>query len=579
MFPEPSNETPSTFDIAPPQLHVEWSSRTGIFFRNLGDTLVPRSSEPLEVTSEPSTTFWQSVFVEYPSRLRFIFDSYASHILFVLIVYGLSTSPLLQRHPQLLKDPFANTHVEYYPVSPYLPPVAAAPKAAKHALEGQPALAKQEIISVPPEPDNSRQTIVTPDLRVLRKEVPLPNIVVLGEMAAPIQPVSALSTSPPKLLLPPDVIPPPVEELPRSSRVVQPQQPDVIKPAVEMPADAKARVPSPLAPSVIEPPSSADSLQRRAGAINLAKLGPDVAAPKLPVPEQRSPGTPGGTAANISPAPVAPAIPAAPSLQGVASGKPQGRMLALSIQPAEVKGPIEAPQGSRKGIFAAGPEGKEGAPGTPTIPAGGKDELGAPGKGAKNAAHDPLDGIYVGPAPAPKAAASGTPDPNVRGKLLSAMRSATANPPHLPQPTTAVPSGDTRIENRVFGNKKFYSMILNMPNLTSSVGSWIIRYAELTPNPDKTDLSAPVALNKVDPAYPAELIRDRVEGTVVLYAVIRADGTIDGIRVLESGDERLNPVAMHALSRWRFRPGTKQGVAVDIEAVVQVPFRITKWRQ
>ena len=122
-------------------------------------------------------------------------------------------------------------------------------------------------------------------------------------------------------------------------------------------------------------------------------------------------------------------------------------------------------------------------------------------------------------------------------------------------------------------------MVLNMPNLTSSVGSWIIRYAELIPSVDKADLSAPVALNKVDPAYPAEFIRDRVEGTVVLYAVIHANGTVDGIRVLESGDQRLNDIAMNALSRWRFRPGTKQGVAVDIEAVVQVPFRITKWRQ
>ena len=575
MVPEPSNETPSTIEIVPPQLHVEWSSRSGVFFRNLFDTLIPRSSEPLEVTSEPSTTFWRLVFIRHPSRFRFIFDSYATHVLLILVVYGLSTSPLLQRHPQLLKNPFADTHIEYYPVSPYLPPVAAAPKPAKHALEGQPAFANQEIISVPPEPDNSRQTIVTPNLNVIRKELPLPNVVVWGEKAEPIQPVSALASSQPKLLLPPDVIPPPPEELPRS-RVLQPQQPDVIKPTVEMPADAKARVPSALAPSVIEPPSSADALQRKAGAINLAKLGPEVAAPKLPVPEQRSPGTPGGTTTTAVPSPV---VPAAPSLQGVASGKPQGRMLALSVQPAEIRGPIEVSQGSRKGIFAASPEGKEGAPGTPTIPGGGKDDLGTRGKGAAPTTRDPLEGIYVGPAPAPKAAVSGSPDPNVRNTLLGAMKAARADIPHTPVRVPTAPSGDTHVENRVFGSKKYYSMVLNMPNLTSSVGSWIIRYAELTPNADKTDLSAPVALNKVDPAYPAELVRDRVEGTVVLYAVIRADGTIDGIRVLESGDERLNPIAVDALSRWRFRPGTKQGVAVDIEAVVQVPFRITKWRQ
>jgi TonB family protein len=139
------------------------------------------------------------------------------------------------------------------------------------------------------------------------------------------------------------------------------------------------------------------------------------------------------------------------------------------------------------------------------------------------------------------------------------------------------PSEGTRIDNQVFGSKKFYSMVLNMPNLSSTVGSWVVRYAELNPTADKVDLSAPVATKKVDPAYPAELMRDRVEGTVVLYAIIRADGNVDSIRVLDTADARLNPVAMLALSRWHFRPGTKQGVAVDIETVVQVPFKITKW--
>ncbi len=122
-------------------------------------------------------------------------------------------------------------------------------------------------------------------------------------------------------------------------------------------------------------------------------------------------------------------------------------------------------------------------------------------------------------------------------------------------------------------------MVLNMPNLTSAVGSWVVRYAELTPTQDKSDISAPIALNKVDPAYPPELIRDRVQGTVVLYAVIRANGTVDSVRVLDSVDQRLDQSAITALTRWRFRPGTKQGVPVDVEAVVQVPFRAEKWKQ
>jgi len=43
--------------------------------------------------------------------------------------------------------------------------------------KGAPKLAKQEILSVPPEPDNNHQTIITPPKVKLTHDVPLPNIV------------------------------------------------------------------------------------------------------------------------------------------------------------------------------------------------------------------------------------------------------------------------------------------------------------------------------------------------------------------------------------------------------------------
>jgi protein TonB len=115
-------------------------------------------------------------------------------------------------------------------------------------------------------------------------------------------------------------------------------------------------------------------------------------------------------------------------------------------------------------------------------------------------------------------------------------------------------------------------MTLNMPNLTSQGGSWIVRFAELNVSAEKGDLTAPVAVQKVDPAYSSELMRDRVEGTVVLYAIIHSDGTVGEVRVLRSVDERLDSTARAALMKWRFRPGTKNGKVVDLEAVVQIPF-------
>jgi protein TonB len=89
-------------------------------------------------------------------------------------------------------------------------------------------------------------------------------------------------------------------------------------------------------------------------------------------------------------------------------------------------------------------------------------------------------------------------------------------------------------------------------------------------------LSTPVATNKVDPAYPAQLIRDQVEGNVVLYAVIHSDGTVGEVRVLEGFHQQLDENARLALLRWHFRPAMKNGVPVDLEAVVQIPFRARK---
>jgi TonB family protein len=131
----------------------------------------------------------------------------------------------------------------------------------------------------------------------------------------------------------------------------------------------------------------------------------------------------------------------------------------------------------------------------------------------------------------------------------------------------------TELEKKVFGDRKFYSMTLNMPNLNSAGGSWIIRFAEMKEDSAHGDLVAPLATRKVDPGYPAELMRSNVQGTVILYAVIRSDGSVGEIRILRGVDERLDEYARAALSRWHFTPATKNGYAVDLEAVVLIPFR------
>ena len=138
--------------------------------------------------------------------------------------------------------------------------------------------------------------------------------------------------------------------------------------------------------------------------------------------------------------------------------------------------------------------------------------------------------------------------------------------------------GPNETPEKLLSGKEVYTLNVNLPNLTSSSGSWILNFAQLDEdtspfNRPKGTLSGPVPTRKVDPKYPPELIKENVEGEVVLYAIIRTDGSVDSIQLVRKLDPRLDQYAVQALAQWRFRPATRDGAPVDIEAVVHIPFR------
>ena len=528
-----------------------------VFLRNLGDLLLRREPPPIETTSKP-VALRPGYFIRTGIDPEGFFESSAGHILVVVLLYAFFV--IFNRSPKL-HSPLDNAKISYYPVSEYLPPLNTGNKAEMKPRIGAPKLAKQEILSVPPEPDNNHQTIVAPPKVKLKQDVPLPNIVAWTPVPA-AQPIAASARS--------------------ASQLKVPQfEPQVVGPAANV-SDVKPKllVPPELQPSVVEPVLSADQLKLKTGQINMAQMEPQVAAPKLPVPAQRASGNtdtaakPGGGAA---PGP-------SPNVQGLAETKGQGQLIALGLNPADVRGPIETPGGNRSGEFHASPGGKPDAPGTPNVTGSGTGT----GKGSGTGTGLP-PGLTVGPAPpgASTSAVAGTPskssatpDDDARRRMIAAAMKPSVPSIRDREPPTPPPSleddPDRTVEQRVFGSKRYYKLVMNMPNLTSATGSWIIHFAELNQSNDKSILAAPVATTKVDPAYPADVLRDHIEGTVTLYAVIRADGTVDDVKVLNSLDSRLDATAARALARWHFRPGTKNGEAVALEAVIEVPFRMKR---
>jgi protein TonB len=73
----------------------------------------------------------------------------------------------------------------------------------------------------------------------------------------------------------------------------------------------------------------------------------------------------------------------------------------------------------------------------------------------------------------------------------------------------------------------------------------------------------PGVIKRVEPIYPPFARARRIEGVVVLDAVILKDGTVDEVRVLKSANSILDKSAMDALRQWRFTPG-RQNVIMTL---------------
>jgi TonB family protein len=87
-------------------------------------------------------------------------------------------------------------------------------------------------------------------------------------------------------------------------------------------------------------------------------------------------------------------------------------------------------------------------------------------------------------------------------------------------------------------------------------------------------VTAPTLISKVEPTYTQEARAARIEGAVVLRIEIDTEGVPQNIRVLRGLDPGLDQNAIDNVSKWRFRPGMKDGKPVTIVAQVQVNFRL-----
>lgn len=87
-------------------------------------------------------------------------------------------------------------------------------------------------------------------------------------------------------------------------------------------------------------------------------------------------------------------------------------------------------------------------------------------------------------------------------------------------------------------------------------------------------ITAPSVLTRVDPEYSEEARKAKYSGAVMLSIVVNTDGHADSIKVIKSLGMGLDEKAIEAVERWRFKPGTKDGLPVRVHAQIEVNFRL-----
>ena len=548
--------------------------------------------------------FWKDVFVDQALNWKSIVRSYAGHIVVVGLVYVISM-PFYQerlevletfRHDQLVylnpeEDVLVAEPEKPEPLPRELSPVISRSSRAPEASRADARRRIVEATAIPKWADNSTHTIVAPAAPKILASAPVPDIV-LSSPLPQAPPVAAANS--PKLVAPvfdvTPVAPPPdvavakssVPTLPQAAAIAPPVDttgarnladiniapaPEAVNAAPKLTIAASRALPN---VGTVEPVAPAPDLKNASTVQSTSSL-PAPAEPIAPPPDVKAIANASGMSGNI-PAAAQPIAPPPNISNAGSAAEASGALISLTLNP--VADPPRMPDGSRRGAFAGAPEAKINGTGTPErhsgangpggdSPVATKEELGIVAAAVPH-------GIVNGTPATTNQALVGTPDSATRNSLLAMSRSPRVT---LPPPKVAVVTAPNSVDERVFRGRKYYTMSLNKPNLTSIGGSWIFRFAERSPIVKAGEVTAPIPLREVDPAYPADMIRDNVQGVVILYAVIRADGSVAEVKVLEGFDDRLDENARQALSGWTFVPGTRDGNPVDLEAVVRIPFR------
>jgi len=522
-----------------PQLELGW----GQFHQGIASNFAELFRRARLSKNLLSASFFKDVWIERRLPRRAIFAAALWHIAFIAM-------PLPQVSGRKTNPAFANTQLTWsgqIEDFPLLEIPAAKPKPVRTAKSQSPASEgadafhpRQRIFTDPVHPTHPWQTLINPAAPPLAPKLlpSLPNMVQLAQSAAPARPHLEISQETLKKLRPRE----------------------------------KHFKTNPNAPA----PEMQIS-EQRTEELNLAMNNAGPERPKLQINA--------GVAPRASQRKQQDSADAAPEVAAQLTS-PNGSaqtLIALSATPGP-PAPVAPPPGNLAARVAISPEGKK-----PGVPGGNPDaKANGSGNSAANAGGGPgtsSTGVSIsGGAPRSANVTSGIGAgkiamPSSRPLYTRAEAERATQDPEVqtgpPNFALLAPGAKPEV---IFARRRVYSMNVNMPNLNSATGSWILNFAEMLSSPtgpqikSSDEIAEPAPLHKVDPKYPPTLMAEHVEGEVILYAVIRRDGSVDSIQVVRGIDPLLDANAVRALAQWKFRPAEREGEPVNLEAIVHIPF-------
>ena len=435
------------------------------------------------------------------------------------------------------------THLIWYNLRDRLPEVK--PSTGTAPARKQRALKKfnQEIAVGPKELPKPPQLIQMPAPEIsLPKPLPLPNVVSASPLPRPVR----AFTAPPDAPRPQPQPVAPLPEAPKMNLAAQPK---------DLTIDVAGPRPRALPFTPPEARKTEVALPVLPAAPVLETGGGGMAMPRVPKGFVAPPSRRAASAA----APSAEAALAGDDTAVVnTAGQPADASLVIvGLNPANTTH-IPPPPGSHTAGFSAGPNPRSAG----SDSSAGDAVLVVPGLSAHGGAKENQPSLVAALAPMTR---------ERMAAMLGAPGVRTPVPAAEPAGARVVPAPDPRLAGRVV-----YSVAIQMPNITSFSGSWLVWFAEHRPVPGAPpmEISAPVPLRKVDPKYIQAAADEKVQGVIRLFAVIRKTGFVDSVELLQGLDRRLDQSAAEALVKWQFEPAHRDGTPIDVDAVFDIPFRL-----